>query len=266
MPHATIHGARLYYEDRGTGPAILFHHGFAGSHDSWERVIPLLQNRYRCVAMDCRGAGDSEHVADGYTIEQFAKDAVAVADHVGFGRFTYVGLSMGGAIGMQLGLDVPERLERLVLVAPAPADGIQGGALDQLIPLVESGDLDRIGAMIGASFAREVDTDFLRRRAQRFAGVARAHLTGGSEALSKFRVGDQLGRIRTPTLMAAGAADGLLTDNLKDFARLGNASLHVFSRCGHQVPLDVPEALADAIDDFIRHGVVTAETLQAAAR
>ena len=263
MPHDLINGAKLYYEEDGSGPPILFHHGYAGSHDSWERVIPRLRDRYRCIAMDCRGAGDSEHVDDGYTIPQFASDVLALADRIGLDRFVYVGLSMGGAIGMQLGLDAQDRLERLVLVAPAPADGIQNEALGELIELVDGGDLEKLAQAIGASFAREADADFLQRRARRFAGTARAHLTGASDALVKFRVGERLGSIETPTLMAAGAADGLLADNLLDFQRLGNATLHVFSRAGHQVPLDVPEALASAIDDFIRYGVVTAETLRA---
>jgi hypothetical protein len=59
----------------------------------------------------------------------------------------------------------------------------------------------------------------------------------------------------------AGAADGLLTANLKDFQRLPNATLHVFSRVSHGLPREVPEELAGVIADFMEHGVVTAQTL-----
>jgi hypothetical protein len=53
-----------------------------------------------------------------------------------------------------------------------------------------------------------------------------------------------------------------LSSNLTDFARLPNATLHVFSRVGHQVTVDVPDALAEVIADFMEHGVVNATTIQ----
>ena len=67
----------------------------------------------------------------------------------------------------------------------------------------------------------------------------------------------------TPTMVMSGAADGLLSENLRDFARLGNATLHVFSRVGHGVPREVPSAFARVLSDFLEHGVVNVRTLQA---
>ena len=78
--------------------------------------------------------------------------------------------------------------------------------------------------------------------------------------------GARLGEITVPTLMIAAAADSLLTANLADFARLGNATLHVFSRVSHAVPSEAPEELANVIADFAEHGVVTAATLQRGLR
>lgn len=55
MPHANINGASLYYAEQGTGPAILFHHGYTGSHDSWDVVAPAFAAKgYRAIVMDCR--------------------------------------------------------------------------------------------------------------------------------------------------------------------------------------------------------------------
>jgi pimeloyl-ACP methyl ester carboxylesterase len=59
-------------------------------------------------------------------MEQYADDVVGMADHLGLDKFTYVGHSMGGVIGMELGIRYGDRLNKLVLVAPAPADGVQG--------------------------------------------------------------------------------------------------------------------------------------------
>jgi pimeloyl-ACP methyl ester carboxylesterase len=65
-----------------------------------------------------------------------------------------------------------------------------------------------------------------------------------------------------PTLLIAGAADGLLLANLADFQKLPNATLHVFSRVGHGVPSDVPDEFCAVVADFMQHGVVVAKTLQ----
>ena len=79
-----------------------------------------------------------------------------------------------------------------------------------------------------------------------------------------YNKGDRLGEIQTPTLILAGAADSLLTPNLRDFARLGNGTLHVFSRVGHGVPREVPSAYSRVVTDFLEHGVVNAQTIAAA--
>src|SRR5689334_13424755 len=70
MAQRSINGFDLWYEDSGgDGEVILFHHGYTGSHDSWPPIVEQLRGEYRCVMMDSRGAGDSGHPDDGYTIE-----------------------------------------------------------------------------------------------------------------------------------------------------------------------------------------------------
>ncbi|HLZ71316.1 MAG TPA: alpha/beta hydrolase [Dehalococcoidia bacterium] len=126
MPRATINGAELFYDQAGQGEPIIFHHGYTGSHDTWSDLItPRLRDRYHCIYMDSRGAGDSGHPESGYTIEQYARDVVGLADLLGLNTFTYCGHSMGGVIGMELGINHVARLNKLILVAPAPSDGVQ---------------------------------------------------------------------------------------------------------------------------------------------
>jgi pimeloyl-ACP methyl ester carboxylesterase len=66
--------------------------------------------------------------------------------------------------------------------------------------------------------------------------------------------------------MVSGAADSLLAANLRDVVRLGNATLHVFSRIGHGVHQEEPAPFVTVLRDFMEHGVVTAATLMAAYR
>jgi 3-oxoadipate enol-lactonase len=264
MPHAQVNGVSLFYDVRGEGEPVLFHHGYTGSHDSWEEVVPHLTGRYRCIVMDCRGAGDSEHPADGYTIEQYADDVIGLADVLGLGRFTYVGHSMGGVIGYELALRYPERLARLVLVAPAPADGVQAPPEmhERARALRQARDAETMLRERLVMAPRRPDPELFRRAVERALSVSDGHFEGSWEALVQYRAGDRLREITVPTLMVAGAADGLLEANLRDFLRLPNATLHVFSRVGHQIPREVPAEFAAVLADFLEHGVVTARTLQ----
>lgn len=272
MPHATINGASLFYEDSGTpGEVILFHHGYTGSHDSWEIVAPAMARDYRTVVMDCRGAGDSEHTASGYTLDQFADDVIGMADHLGIDKFTYVGHSMGGGIGMVLGLRYPHRLNRLVLVAPVPADGIDTSTEAQKTSRAHARDLrsrrDRF-TMIEERMALSgyPDYDRIAKAVDRALSVSEGHYEQAWESFCSLSIGDRLGEITMPTIIFAGAADGLLMPNLKDFPRFGNATLHVFSGVAHGVHQETPEPFIDALRDFMKRGVVTSASLLAAAR
>lgn len=266
MPRQTVNGVELYYEDTGgTGEVVLFHHGYTGSHDSWPPIVAQLRDRYRCVMMDCRGAGDSAHPDTGYSIEQYAADVVAMADALGIDTFTYVGHSMGGGVGMWLGLEHAHRLDRLVLVAPVGSGGIHVPAAvrDAASKLWYERDADELvrQRVVGAARPERVDETNSRVRVERMLSVSQGHYEGSWTSMGEFDVTARLGELTTPTLMIAGAADGLCRANLEDYLRLPNATLHVFSRVGHYIPTDVPDEFAAVLLDFLEHGVVTAATL-----
>ena len=91
MSYAVINGARLWYEVRGEGEPLLLHHGYTASRVNWMPVAERLEHRYRVVLMECRGAGQSEHTPDGYTLEQYAADVVGLLDHLELERVTFAG-------------------------------------------------------------------------------------------------------------------------------------------------------------------------------
>lgn len=267
MPQATINGASLYYAEQGSGPAILFHHGYTGSHDSWDVVAPAFAAKgYRAIVMDCRGAGDSEHTASGYTIEQYADDVIGMADHLGLDTFIYVGHSMGGVVGMELGIRHANRLEKLVLVAPAPADGIDTSApgfaaqRERGLALRRARDRETMIRERIATTARPNATT-IAAAVDRALSVSDGHFDESWAALVNSRRGDRLGSIQVPTLLVSGAADGLLLPNLRDYPRLGNATIHVLSRTSHGVHQEDPDAFISVLGDFLDNGVVTQTTL-----
>ncbi len=262
MAFANVNGARLWYDVRGPatgGAPILLHHGYTASRVNWLPVAERLAREHRVIMMECRGTGESEHTASGYTLEQYASDVIGVVDHVGIDRFTYAGHSMGGGVGYVLALQYPLRLERLILMASVPADGFPNSdprLHDERAALRRKRDRATLLAQYRAGCVRpDVETDaWFNSRIDHIFGVSDGHYDGGALAMRDLNVGARLGEIRLPTLVIAGSADTLLAANLEDFKRLKNAALHVFSRAGHDVAIHEPDGVAAAIDEFVRNG------------
>lgn len=268
MPHAQINDASLWYEVRGQGEPILLHHGYTASRVNWMPVAERLQPHYQVILMECRGTGQSEHTPDGYTLEQYAADVIGMLDHLGLEKVSFAGHSMAGGIGYLLALDSPERLERLILMAPIPAEGvgeITPELREQRLEERRRGDRDAILKRYRAmQFREDVETEaWFEDRAEHILSVSEGHFERGAESMQALHVVDRLGELTTPTLMIAGAVDSLLIPNLLDYMRLPNATLEVLSRAGHEAAIHEPVRVADAIISFMTHGPVTAATLMA---
>lgn len=113
----TIHGRRMTYRTGGEGPVLLLIHGMAGSATTWKHVMPILCRRFRVVAPDMPGHGDSAKGAGDYSLGNLASSLRDLLVALGHERATIVGQSLGGGVAMQLAYQFPERCERLVLVS-----------------------------------------------------------------------------------------------------------------------------------------------------
>lgn len=102
MPYVTVGKEnsgeiQLYYEDHGSGAAVLLIHGYPLSSASWEKQVPVLLNAgYRVIAYDRRGFGKSSQPTIGYNYDTFAEDLQKLVKHLGLRDFALVGFSMGG--------------------------------------------------------------------------------------------------------------------------------------------------------------------------
>src|SRR5438132_5712793 len=93
----TKDGTTLYYKDWGSGPAVVFSHGYPLSSDAWEdQMFFLLQNGYRVIAHDRRGFGRSSQPSSGYDYDTFADDLAHLVEALDLREATFVGHSMGG--------------------------------------------------------------------------------------------------------------------------------------------------------------------------
>src|SRR5260370_7216238 len=101
---------------------VLAVHGWFGSSRGWGSLPEFLDgSAYTYVFMDLRGYGDRKQVAGEFTMEEAAADAIALADELGWDRFSVIGHSMGGKVAHQVLLQAPDRVDKLIGLNPVPA-------------------------------------------------------------------------------------------------------------------------------------------------
>src|SRR5262245_38445148 len=110
-----INGITLAYDDKGEGLPIVFLHAFPLNRTMWTPQIEALAPRFRIIAVDLRGHGESDAPLWRYTMEQFADDVVGLLDHLEVPQVVLVGLSMGGYLSFSCYRRFPQRIKAMVL-------------------------------------------------------------------------------------------------------------------------------------------------------
>ena len=110
MPRIDIGEITLNVEERGQGPALIFIPGLVGLLNAWEFQMAEFSKRYRCIAFDHRGAGDSDKPADSYSTAAIARDVIALMDTLRIDKAHVAGTSTGGCVLQNLAIDHPGRL------------------------------------------------------------------------------------------------------------------------------------------------------------
>jgi len=260
MPVTTANAIDVYYERAGSGPPVLFLNGSGATLTTSALLIQPFTERLDVVAYDQRGLGKTAIPPGPYSMADYAADAAALLDEVGWERCRVVGVSFGGMVAQELTVTWPERIERLALVCTSP--GGAGGAsypLHELASLPASARAERSIRILDTRFDAEwlashpSDRMLVEMMAKRSAGEKTAEqLRGEAEQLDARRrhdVCDRLARITCPTLVAAGRYDGIapLANSEAIVARVPSAELRVYEG-GHAFFAQDPKAIPEVID------------------
>jgi len=264
MPFVIRDGARLYWRSDGdpASPPLLLGNSLGTEHALWASVIPALQRRFRVLRFDLRGHGASEAPPGEYTLAMLAQDALAVADAAGAQRFSYAGISLGGMIGMWLGVHAGDRVERLVLSNTSAK--MSAGAWAERIAKVRAGG---IAAIADAVLQRWFTARYLARADDTFASVRAAFLAvdpagyvGCCAAIRDMDLTPELASIRAPTLVTTGAHD------IATPKEMGAAIVDAIpnARCvelpvAHLPPPEAPGLYAHTILEFVPGQSVSTE-------
>jgi pimeloyl-ACP methyl ester carboxylesterase len=115
VPYAETNGARIYYQQHGSGPDVVFLHGAGGNHLSWWQQLAAFGDTYSCTAWDARGWGLSRAEEGQHDRFAFGPDLVGLFDHLGIERAHIIAQSMGGRAVAGLVRLAPERVRSITL-------------------------------------------------------------------------------------------------------------------------------------------------------
>ncbi len=266
MPTLRVDGANLHYEDTGGGgEAVVFAHGLLWSGRMFDAQVRALSGRYRCVTFDFRGQGKSAVTAGGYDMDTLADDAAALIEALGCAPCHFVGLSMGGFIGMRLAARRPGLLRSLVLMEtsadPEPAENAPRYRLLGEIARVLGKPGFRLvmprvmRIMFGRKFLED-PTREAERRLWRERGMEN-HPVGIHRALrgviERQGIYDEIGRIAVPTLVMVGDQDVATVPAKAEriAARIPGARLVVIPGAGHTASVEEPEFVSRELGAFL---------------
>ena len=142
MPTVVANGIELYYERWGNGPRLLFLNGSGSSIATSELLIKLFTNDFDVLVHDQRGLGRSAIPPGPYSMADYAADAAALLDAIGWERARVVGVSFGGMVAQELAVTWPERVDRLALLCTSP-----GGARRRVVPAARARGAPRARAI-----------------------------------------------------------------------------------------------------------------------
>ncbi|GAC1300751.1 MAG: alpha/beta hydrolase [Vulcanimicrobiaceae bacterium] len=250
-------GAALAYTELGPrgGIPLLFLHGWLGDGGTWAAVCERLAAHHRTIAVDLRGFGASNDAPGPYHVEALADDLSALVAALDLDPVVAIGHSMGAGIAQRFAVDRPDAVEALVLIAPVPPSPIPlSPAALQMFRDVP-GDATNTAAWLGKLTHREPAAEVvaLMRRA---AGAVRT--PAALESLSSWTALDfaaDVATIETPTLVLAPAFDRPMTPQLarqRVADLIAGSRFEIVAEAGHYAPLERPEAIADAIERFVR--------------
>lgn len=122
LVHHTVraNGIRQHYVEAGDGPPVVLLHGFPETHYAWRHQIAALARKYRVIAPDLRGYGETDKPASGYDKRTMANDVRALLDHLGIDRAALVSHDRGSRVATRFAKDHANRLDRLVVMDNVP--------------------------------------------------------------------------------------------------------------------------------------------------
>lgn len=262
MRRAATNGIHLAYEIHGDGEPLLLISGLAYGAWMWRYMIPYLAPHFRVIAFDNRGAGESDKPDGPYNAAMLAADSFGLLDALGIARAHVLGISMGGFIAQEMALTQPARIDKLILAAthyggpdavPPPPEALK-------VMTDRSGDLT---ALLLRGFEISTAPGFSARHPEIIQELLAYRLTQPvppAQYAAQVQVGlthnasERLSHVQNPTLILFGAQDNVVppANAVLLQEKTPHARVVILPDVGHLLPIEAPQATADAVLAFLQ--------------
>jgi len=260
MTSIRINDINLAYTDVGAGPPIVLIHGYPFNRSLWTEQTEALNSKYRVVAPDLRGFGESDSSEGTATMARMAEDVAALMDALAIERAVIGGLSMGGYVALAFARMFPARVKALVLAdTRAQADSEEGKQTRH--QQAEKALSEGMAGIADAMLPKLLTPDTVSKRPELVKRVRDMMLKTKPEGAAAALLGmaerdDQtefISSIRVPALILVGREDAItpVADSEKMQSRIEGSRLVVIENAGHVSNLEQTEQFNDALLGFL---------------
>ncbi|MDT5139059.1 MAG: hypothetical protein QOD58_3321 [Mycobacterium sp.] len=272
LTYLEVHGDRIAYRDTGQGAALLLIHGMAGSSATWDAVIPQLAKKYRVIAPDLLGHGESAKPRGDYSLGAFAAWLRDLLNELGVQRATVIGQSLGGGIALQFAYQHRDYCDRLVLIGSGGLGPdlspmlriLSAPGAEFVLPVVTPQPVLNLGNKLGSWLTSAgIQSPRARQMWQAYCSLSDApsrqaflrtlrsvvdHRGQAVSALNKLHLTADL-----PTLLIWGDHDRVIPVAHAYAAHdaLAGSRLEVLEGVGHFPHVEAPTAVTDILESFI---------------
>jgi 3-oxoadipate enol-lactonase len=253
-----VNGTSLRYELTGNGPnTLVLIHEMGGTLDSWDQVLPAVNNGRQVLRYDTRGAGLSEKIKGVVTWNQMADDLSGLLDAAGItGKVSLAGIAVGAAIAVHFAVRHPNRAAALVLHGPAL--GVGEDRKQATLNRAASVEAGGMRSVVETSLANSYPP-VVRHNPEVFAAFRARWLGNDPESfaainrmLAAENIERELTKIEVPTLVTAGRHDGLRpTSIIEPMSRQIPDAQFLELNSGHFASVQTPGLVAQAIHAFL---------------
>ena len=258
MPTVQSNGCPIHYEVEGPDnkPVLMLCNSLGTTLHMWDGQMPEVTKHFRVVRYDRRGHGKSGVPAGPYSMEMLGRDALAVLDAAKIEKTNWCGLSMGGMVGMWLGANAPQRINRLILSNTSSYMADKETWNGRLKTVREKG----LAAIVGATMERWFTKDFREHEPKKIAWMSEMFLStkpegyiGCGEAVRDMDHREIIKSITAPTLVIAGRHDPATTVEMAEFirSRIPRASLTLLD-AAHIANVEQPHDYTSTVLGFLQ--------------
>jgi len=250
LPHHALSGA-------ADAPVLVLGSSLGTTMAMWDPELAALERRHRVVRFDHRGHGASPVPPTPWEIADLGRDVLELLDALALERVSYAGVSLGGMVGMWLGANAPERIERLVIICSSAYIPPAQAWAQRAAAVTAAGD---VGAVSATVLERWFTRDFAAASPDTMAWMDAmlracppAGYAGCCGVLERLDLRGELARITAPTLVIAAAEDPSTPPAHSELiaAAIAGARLEVLEHGAHMAAVERPDEVSALIERYL---------------